>query len=80
MKNNLLDQLVRQYRTKHNQAPQRILVTPPAALALGLKESLTPNHNGVPVQVQDSFAAVQTGPYLGIIVLENQVRSVDTFG
>jgi hypothetical protein len=52
-------------------------VTPPAAIALGIKGALASTWNQVPISIDDNFVAVADGPSLGIVVIASQVTGVD---
>ena len=49
----LLSQLVEQFRAKHNRMPTRILIDPLALVSLGLRRSVAPFWNGIPVECRE---------------------------
>lgn len=49
----LLSQLVEQFRAKHNRMPSRIVVDPLALVSLGLRRSVAPFWNGIPVECRE---------------------------
>jgi hypothetical protein len=59
----ILTEIVDQYRTLHNALPIKIVVTPLAAVSLGLKDSLGPLWCGVPVEMRpfDEAEVVEPG-------------------
>ena len=80
--NSLLNQFLQQYRQKHQSSPRAIVVTPAACLALGIKDSLTPRIEGVPVvcRMFDEKEVVESGPVLGVFCRQNEqieLRSCD---
>jgi hypothetical protein len=50
---NLLKQTVQQYLSRHSRLPSKIVVDPLALVALGLKKSVTPRFNGIPVECRE---------------------------
>jgi hypothetical protein len=49
-KEKVLTQMVAKFRERHDRLPARIVVAPVALIALGLKQSLTPVWDGIPVE------------------------------
>jgi len=66
----LLSQLVEQFRAKHNRMPSRIIVDPLALVSLGLRRSVAPFWNGIPVECREVIPAPpeSTPTALGVCV------------
>lgn len=45
--------MVEQFRAKHNRMPARIVVDPLALVSLGLRRSIAPFWNGIPVECRE---------------------------
>ena len=76
-------EMVDQYVAKHGRQPERIVITPYAAVALTLSQGVSTSCNGIPV-VSKEFDEADTcqkegdvSRGLGIFVRENKLRSVD---
>ena len=66
----VLTQLVEQFRARHNRLPSRIVVDPLALVSLGLRRSVAPVWNGIPVECRDLTPAPprSTPTALGVCV------------
>lgn len=49
----LLTQIVEQFRARHQRLPTRIIVDPLALVSLGLRRSVAPQWNGIPVECRE---------------------------
>lgn len=79
-KQKVLTQMVEKFREKHGKLPAKIVVAPVALVALGLKKSVSPFWNGIPVECRlfdDKEVAsrnVKQVQNLGVFVKENRGR------
>ena len=76
----MLSLLVEQFREKHQRQPEKIVIHPLAMVALGLRQSLAPIWNGIPVACEDIKPAPLEGKSatkLGIIVYNSALRGFD---
>lgn len=48
-KKKILTEMVEKFRQKHNRVPDKIVVAPVALVVLGLRKSVSPTWDGVPV-------------------------------
>jgi hypothetical protein len=66
----VLSQLVEQFRARHHKMPSRIVVDPLALVSLGLRRSIAPVWNGIPVECREiNPAPLQSKPTaLGVCV------------
>lgn len=53
----ILSNLVEQFRAKHHRPPSRIVVDPLALVSLGLRRSVAPFWNGIPVECREVVPA-----------------------
>ena len=62
--------MVSQFQAKHKRLPSRIVVDPLALVALGLRRSVAPIWNGIPVECRDISpeAPKSTPTALGVCV------------
>ena len=83
MKTKLLSQMVQQFKDRHGQLPEEIIIHPVALAALAIKQSLAPKWNGIPVICRDScgFPVAPTGgegnTKLGVTVIDGVLRGFD---
>jgi len=80
-KTEVLTLMVRKFQEKHNRSPLRIVIAPVALVALGMKKSVAPTWNGIPVECRLFKDAEVASRYdrakvssLGIFVKENRGR------
>lgn len=77
----ILSQMVEQFRQEHNQAPREIVVAPVALLALGIKQSVMPFWDNVPVKCrlfeESEVVEVGTGTRLGVFVYKGDLRACE---
>lgn len=78
----VLTLMVRRFQEKHSRSPLKIVIAPVALVALGMKKSVAPTWNGVPVECR-LFKESEVAPpkydrtkvkNLGIFVKENRGR------
>ena len=73
--------MVDQFQQTHAQAPKEIVVAPVALIALGIKGSLAPFWDNIPVRCQlfDEAEVVQPGEgtRMGVFVYKGDLRSCD---
>lgn len=73
--------MVEQFRQKHGRLPDKIVVAPVALVTLGIKKSVAPSWDGVPVECR-LFREDEVASYyerakvrsLGLFVKENRGR------
>jgi hypothetical protein len=53
MKKKILSQMVEQYQNRHKKPPEKIIVHPLALVSLGLRRSVAPVWNGIPVECRE---------------------------
>ena len=70
-KQKVLSQMVEKFREKHGRLPAKIVVAPVALVALGLKKSVAPLWNGIPVECR-LFDEKE--------VASRHVKQIDCFG
>ena len=77
----VLTLMVERFQQKHGRAPDKIVIAPVALVALGLKRSVSPIWNGVPVECRlFAEADVATRQHsavaksIGVFVKENRGR------
>lgn len=80
-KQKVLTQMVEKFQQRHGRPPLKIVVAPVALVALGLKQSLAPFWNGIPVECrlfdQNEVASKHVKPKvrsLGVFVKEKRGR------
>lgn len=80
-KEKVLTLMVRRFQEKHSRDPLKIVVAPVALVALGIKKSVAPQWNGIPVECRlftESEVASKheraKAKYLGLFVKENRGR------
>lgn len=78
-KQKVLSQMVQKFQEKHGRPPLKIVVAPVALVALGLKKSVLPFWNGIPVECRlfDEKEVVSKhvrhkAQNLGVFVKENR--------
>lgn len=81
MKEKLLAQLIQQFHSRHNRLPDEIVVAPAAMAALGIKGSLAPSWNGIPVYARlfSESDVVERGEKLGVF-LKNEGTHTQVVG
>lgn len=79
MNEKILSQMVRQFQTKHNRPPDRILIDPLALVVLAQRRSVAPAWNGIPVECREVKPVPPKGQVnaLGICLWKDMLRSVD---
>ena len=77
----VLSQMLEQFRERHNQAPRAIVVAPVALVALGIKRSVAPSWDRVPVECRlfekEEVVELGTGTRLGVFVYKGDLRSCE---
>jgi hypothetical protein len=68
----ILSQMLEQFRARHSRLPLKIVIAPLACLALAIKNSLAPTWQGVPVECRDIQESEATAD-------RAQVRSLAVF-
>ncbi len=74
--------MVKQYQEKHGCNPEKIVMTPFAALCITIKEGISSSYNRIPVEGRDfDERDVTNNPAeakcLGIFMKGNTIRAVD---
>jgi hypothetical protein len=66
--------MVEQYQERHKKLPEKIMVHPLALVALGLRRSVAPTWNGIPVECSDISPenGRKGGSRLGICIEANK--------
>lgn len=66
----LLSKMVDQFRARHARFPSKIIVDPLALVALGIKKSIAPMWNGIPVECHEGMPKPPKGTptFLGVHV------------
>jgi len=53
MKKKILSEMVEQYQQRHHKLPEKIVIHPLALVALGIRRSIAPVWNGIPVECRE---------------------------
>ena len=82
IQNALLVQLIQQFRQRHKTDPKQVVVAPVALLALGIKNSIAPRWEGIPIvcRLFDESEVVEDGNALGVFCKNYdtvEIRSCD---
>ncbi len=66
--------MVEQYQERHKKPPEKIIVHPLALVSLGLRRSVAPVWNGIPVECREIVPekGKKDGSCLGVFVLTNR--------
>jgi hypothetical protein len=74
----LLSRLIEQYRQKHKQLPEKIVIHPIAAVVLSARHSLAPTWNGIPVICEAVKPIhVEKATKLGVIANRGSLQGFD---
>jgi len=66
--------MVEQYQQRHSRLPEKILIHPLALVSLGIRRSVAPLWNGIPVECREVSPAVgkKGGKCLGVSLEANK--------
>ena len=77
--------MVQQFKERHGQLPEEIIIHPVALAALAIKQSIAPKWNGIPVICRDvkpyvdatRFGGREGNTKLGVTVIDGVLRGFD---